>query len=385
MKIVGGAETYMFNLARALTENGIEVEFWGMEDKNNKAIDTYNCFARGIDFNTTKDFKSKLKESVNVIYSKQNRRRLAIILDEFKPDIVHIHNYNFQLTPSILSEIKKRGIKVVHTIHDSQLVCPNHRLYIPHKNEVCTKCLNKKYYNAPLNKCFDGSFSKSVIGSFESYLNHNLLNIYNKNIDAFISPSKFFKNLIQPVIKKNIIVLPNCVENKNLNYKSRKEDYILFFGRLSIEKGLHKLFEIFKHIDLKLKVIGKGDISSPGYENIEFLGPKYGDELFEYISNAKFTIHPSFWYENCPMTLVESYMVGTPVITSNHSGLKEMVTEDTGYLLDFYDANAINSLKKILSKPYHFESKKIISHYQDNYGEKVHLNKLLNIYKDILN
>ena len=107
----GGSETYMFELSNALNEYGYEIEFWGMADKKNIVEDKYNCFAKNIDFSTLSNI-AKITNSLQIIYSDVNRKKISIILDKFKPDIVYIHNYNFQLTPSILPEIKKRGKKL---------------------------------------------------------------------------------------------------------------------------------------------------------------------------------------------------------------------------------------------------------------------------------
>ncbi|NER18910.1 glycosyltransferase family 4 protein [Spongiivirga citrea] len=384
MKIVGGAETYMFNLASVLAKKGIEVEFWGMEDDNNKVPDTHNCFARGIDFKTTKGLKSKVKESTNVIYSKQNKRRLSIILDEFKPDIVHIHNFNFQLTPSILSEIKKRDIKIVYTIHDSQLACPNHRLYIPHKNKVCTKCLHGKYYHASINKCFDQSFSKSVIGMAESYLHHNILNSYNKYFDAIISPSNFFKNIIQPKLDKEITRLPYCVPKQDFKTITERKDYVLYFGRVSKEKGLEKIVDLFNKMNYKLKVVGKGDLAIQPSDNIEVLGPKYGSELIDLVANAKFTIHPSIWYDNFPMSVLESLMLGTPVIASNHSGFQEMANDVNGYLVDFKSDEIYDELKRIVLENKYLDNEQIAIEAEKKYNEEDHFVKISKIYNDLL-
>ncbi|WP_162623296.1 glycosyltransferase family 4 protein [Confluentibacter sediminis] len=384
MKIVGGAETYMFNLATVLIKKGIEVEFWGMEDDNNKVPDTYNCFARGIDFKTTTDLKSKLRESINVLYSKQNKKRLAVILDGFKPDIVHIHNFNFQLTPSILSEIKKRDIKIVYTIHDSQLACPNHRLYIPHKNEVCIKCLHGKYYKAPINKCFDQSFSKSVVGMAESYLHHNILNSYKKYFDAIISPSIFFKKIIQPKLYKEIVRLPYCVPKQDFKTIALRKEYVLYFGRVSKEKGLEKIVDLFDKMNYKLKVVGKGDMVIKPSNNIEVLGPKYGSELIELVANAKFTIHPSIWYDNFPMSVLESLMLGTPVIASNHSGFQEMVDDLNGYLVDFKSDKIYEELKKIVLENKYLDNQQIAIEAEKQYNEDDHFAKISEIYKDLI-
>ena len=103
----GGSETYMFELSNALKEKGYSIEYWGMKDEKNSVKDTYNCFVNNIDFSAL-SMVEKFLSSFSTIYSIESKNKISIILDKFKPDIVHIHNFNFQLTPSILSEIKKR-------------------------------------------------------------------------------------------------------------------------------------------------------------------------------------------------------------------------------------------------------------------------------------
>ncbi|SHG58806.1 glycosyltransferase [Flagellimonas flava] len=384
LKIVGGAETYMFTLSALLEKKGVKVAFWGMEDEANKVLNPYGELAPNLDFKKENQKMRSAKKLSTIIYSRENQKRLAGVLDEFKPDIVHIHNYNFQLTTSILSEIKRRGIKIVHTIHDSQLVCPVHRLYIEHKNEVCTRCLYGKFYNAVKHKCFDNSRAKSILGSAESYFAHNIKNAYNKYIDAFISPSKFFKDKIQPVIEREIVVLPNCVESKTVDLNLDKENYVLFFGRLSVEKGLNQLYQLFGNLDYQLKIVGKGELIPEGYGNIEYLGPKYGTELFDLVAKARFTIHPSYWYENCPMSIVESLMLGTPVIVANSGGLPEMISDKTGYVIDFFAEDTLKNLEQILERSYNFSSEEIMNFYQENYGEQKHVEKVLNLYQRVL-
>lgn len=394
LKIVGGAETYMFELSKALQAEGIEVKFWGMEDEENITDDFSELLVENINYADQGAVK-KISSVAKTIYSKSNRRKIAKVLDDFAPDIVHIHNYNFQITPSILPEIKKRNIKVVQTIHDSQMVCPYHRLYNFQRNTVCTKCIEGSFNNCIKDKCFDGSLLKSAVGAIESKLYH-ALGYYEKHVDCYISPSNFLANLINKRIKKEIKVIPNFTsieKGKQKNINPLEESYYLYFGRISEEKGIKEMISLFNRIDLNLIVVGKGPLekwveeSISDSKNIKFIGPKYGEELVDIIENAKYVIQPSKWFENCPMTIIESFALDVPVIGSNHSGFKDLINDgETGFLLDFNDPDEDALRLKTIDKQDTENLKKNISeHFNNNLAKHIHINKIISIYDDLTN
>ncbi|MDG1822952.1 MAG: glycosyltransferase [Flavobacteriaceae bacterium] len=380
LKPVGGAETYMFSLANALKELDHEVEFWGMYDEDNSVDDTYNTFVRNIKLNGKKPMVNYINEAFNLIYSFKNKNKFKKIISLFQPDVIHVHNFNYQLTPSFLSEANKAGIRVIHTIHDSQLVCPNHQLYIPHKNEICYKCIGGKYQNAVYNKCIKKSYAKSALGMLESYIHHNILNTYNKYFNTLISPSNFYKKIVQTNIKKEIIRQPNFIHFDN-PVQQERDNYVLYFGRISSEKGVERLLKIFKKLDYKLILVGKGDIKIESNNNIEYLGPKYGQELISLIKKAKFTIHPSIWHDNFPMSILESLAQGTPVIASNHSGFLETINKTNGYLLDFDGVNIVEKMNTILSTNDYLDVNRIALDARKKYGKDDHVKEIINIYK----
>lgn len=388
LKVVGGAETYMFQLSKALQEVGHEVKFWGMEDKDNLVCDFPDLEAENIDY-SNQSITKKLSSAFDTIYSKSNRKKIAKVLDLFQPDIVHLHNYNFQLTPSILPEIKKRGIKVVQTTHDSQMVCPYHRIYNFQRDEVCVKCVKGSFVNCIKDKCFDGSLLKSSIGAIESYYYHSF-KYYEKYIDTFISPSNFLANLLAHRIHKKIEVIPNFTEvDYDASIQVPYTDYYLYYGRISEEKGILEMIDVFKKTGLKLLLIGKGANEQKVKDaiketpQIEFLGPKYGKELFAFIKNAKYVVQISKGYENCPMTVIESFALGVPVIASNHSGFKDLIIDkETGFLLDFSDKEAtIKNLISIDKENIDLLQKGITSYYNYKLSKKIHINKILNLYQ----
>ena len=384
----GGSETYMFQLTNALQELGHEVKIWGMEDQRNISADFPEFEASNIDYKN-QSFSKKLSSTFGTIYSYENRKKISKVLEIFKPDIVHIHNYNFQLTPSILPEIKKRGIKIVQTVHDGQMVCPYHRLFNFQRNETCIKCVKGSFFNCIKDKCFDGSIFKSVVGASESMFYHQL-NFYNKYIDVFISPSYFLAGLLSNKINKEIKVIPNFTEIKTSSMiNDQPGGYYLFYGRITEEKGIVELIDIFKETQLNLIIIGTGNLVElieekiKPFNNIKYLGPKYNEELFDYVKNAKYVIIPSKWFENCPMTIIESFALNVPVIGDNHSGFKDLITnEKTGYLIDFKERTTIVSkLIEIDKKDPSSLKENIRDYFQKNLTKEIHIQRVLEVYK----
>lgn len=149
----GGSETYIFKIGQQLQSMGHEVQYFGMEHEKRIVGNHAESYTSNMDFHTGK--LQKLLYPFKILYSKEARRKIGTVLEDFQPDVVHLNNFNFQLTPSILYEIKKfakkqnRKISIVYTAHDYQWVCPNHMLYIPHRQEVCKKCPAENLSNAP--------------------------------------------------------------------------------------------------------------------------------------------------------------------------------------------------------------------------------------------
>lgn len=387
----GGAETYMFQLSKALVGEGIKVKHWGMKNVSNIVNDFPNLEIETVDYTQETSLKS-LTKVWNTIYSHSNRKKIAQVLDLYKPDIVHIHNYNFQITPSILPEIKKRGIPIVQTVHDSKMVCPNYRLYNIRKNSVCTKCVTGSFINCTLDRCFDGSFFRSLLASIESTLYHQL-DYYNKYIDTFIIPSNFMGNLVKnKITAKKIKIIPNFVDIQIPENNKAPQSEFLFYGRIINEKGVFELFEIFKDLNFQLNIIGTGPDQQKlknliaTYDNIHYIGAKYNEELFSYVQNASYVIQPAKGHENCPMTVLESFALGVPVIGANHSGFKELISEgETGYLLDFTNTTKSQErLKEIVNQPVKTMKINIKNIYNKKYTKAKHLEKVLQVYQDLL-
>jgi glycosyltransferase involved in cell wall biosynthesis len=332
---------------------------------------------------------SKLKQLTypfKTIYSTEAKKKLTIVLNDFKPDVIHINNFNYQLTPSIIyaaNEYKKRAgkkVKIVFTAHDYQLICPNHQLY-SEKDYVCEKCIGAHFGNCVKNKCIHSSTAKSLIGTIEATV-YNSLKTY-KYIDCVICPSDFMKNKMDtnPIFEGKTITLHNFIDTVN-TAPSNKKDYVLYFGRYSREKGIYCLVN---STNTNFVCAGSGEFEDyiDKASNTENVGFKTGKELIELIKGAKCTVYPSVWYENCPFSIMESISYGTPVVASNIGGIPELIDDQkTGILFEPNNIeefeSAIHSITDDDKKADQMSKNCLNKHF---YTVEEYAQKLLNIYK----
>ena len=364
----GGSETYIFKLGDYLKSQGHEVEYFGMEHEDRVVGNSVNSYTSNMNFHTSK--MEKLLYPIKIVYSKEARKKIRIVLDNFKPDVVHLNNFNFQLTPSIIYEIKKyekqttRKVKIVFTAHDYQLICPNHMMNNSCTRENCEKCVGGNFVNCIKGKCIHGSTVKSVIGAIEGYL-YKILKTY-KNIDSIICPSKFLADKMNTnnLFKDKTVVLHNFIDEvpwKDID----KDNYVLYFGRFSEEKGIKTLIEVCRVLpEIQFIFAGSGPLENEieKIPNIKNVGFKSGKELEELIRKAKFSIYPSEWYENCPFSVMESQMYGTPVLGSNIGGVPELIqVNKTGEL---FESGNSDELKAKIEKLWN--DKELIDLYGEN-------------------
>ena len=244
----GGSETYIFKLGEGLKNLGHNVEFFGMEHEGRCVGNSVNAYTSDMDFHNASKL-TKLTYPLKTIYSSEARKKIRQVLDSFKPDVVHINNFNYQLTPSIILEIvkyrkqTKRECKIVYTAHDGQLVCPNHLMQNPNTGELCTKCIDGAYINCLKGKCVHGSTAKSAIGMLESVF-WNVMKTY-RYIDTVIAPSEFLAEKLShnKHIQGRIVALHNFIDEVERR-QVQKQDYVLYFGRFSKEKGIGTLIEV---------------------------------------------------------------------------------------------------------------------------------------------
>ena len=343
----GGSETYIFKLGDCLKALGHEVEYFGMEHEGRIVGNRVEAYTADMDFHGGSKL-SKLLYPVKTIYSSEARKKLRLVLEDFQPDVCHLNNFNYQLTPSIILEIRKwsKQCRILYTAHDYQLVCPNHMCRNPGTGENCEKCLSGHFLNCAKGKCIHGSFAKSVIGTMEATF-WKWMGVY-KQIDTVICCSAFMKTKLDtnPVFAGKTVALHNFIEPVEPK-ATQKKDYVLYFGRYSQEKGIGTLIEAAKALpEIPFVFAGSGPLEGllDGVPNIKNVGFQTGDGLETLIREARFTVYPSEWYENCPFSVMESQMYGTPVLGADIGGIPELI--QPGKTGELFESGNTEDLKR---------------------------------------
>lgn len=391
--VKGGSETYLFGLKKILEEHGHEVIPFSMKDDKNVPSEYDRYFINNIDYNDKNIFR-KVKNATKIIYNFDANNNLKKLIQEVKPDIAHLHIFQHQMSPSILKILQKENIPIVYTMHDLKPVCLNYKMM--NSKGICEMCNNSKYYKCLSNKCVKNSYLFSLINMIEGYV-HKFLKSYNK-IDKFITPSKFYKEkLIEAGFNdEDITHIPNFIDVNNFCPQYRYDDYFVYVGRLSEEKGIETLIKSMKKVEKsKLKIIGTGPIENKLRDlvnreqimNIEFLGFKSGEELIKLISYSKFMVIPSEWYENAPMSVLEAMSMGKAIIGSDIGGIPELLQYNNGLI--FKANNEKDLTEKINSLLYDIgkinkmgeNSRKAM---EEHYNSEDHYNNLIEIYNSLL-
>ncbi|MBN2411432.1 glycosyltransferase family 4 protein [candidate division KSB1 bacterium] len=350
--IEGGAERYVFNLSQLLQKKGDVVATFSMHHPRNfpsPYADYFVSYFNPDQLRDSRDPIKTLKKAAKVIYNQEAQRKLAMLIEETRPDIAHVHSVYHHISPSIMKTLKEYHIPVILTLHDFKLVCPN-IVFLDGKNRICEACRGKYFWKATLKKCFRESYGASLLVTLEATI-HNMLRSYKKNVDLFHSPSAFLAGKISEYGygHKPVKVLPYTLDVDSFEPRYKKSDYFVYAGRMSVEKGVLFLIDAMKRIKGKeLYLIGTGPldnvikqrIEKEKLDNIRMLGYKSGDELREMISSAAFTVMPSLCHDNSPLAIYESLSLGKAVLGASFGGIPELVEDGIdGYIFKAGDMN----------------------------------------------
>lgn len=351
----GGAETVCFNTGKLLEEHGHKVVYFMLKWVQNRPSPFSKYFPESKE--TRDGSLRQIRNLINYFYHFEAAKKIEqLILDE-KPALAHVHLMWGQITPSIFLPLKKYHIPILFTVHDYRLVCPAYT-FRDGSGRICEECQGKYFYKCFTHTCCKGSKLMSAVMAAELYFRNTFFNPA-KYIDGFIYVSSFAKNIQEKYmpalrVKPNITLYNFSTSIVSEPKEMPAEKYFLFFGRLSYEKGVKTLLEAFRGLpQCNLKIVGTGPkedelkefVKSNRMENVRFLGYKQGKELTELVTGAYFVIVPSEWYENNPMTIIEAYSVGTPVIGARIGGIPEIIIDGrTGFLFGNRNANDLMSI-----------------------------------------
>lgn len=337
-------------------------------------------------------FDNRKISPLNSFYNRESYKIITEEIEDFKPDIVHVHNIFYNASPSVLMAAKKAKIPVVMTLHNFRLLCPG--AYFLRDGKACIKCKDIVFpYHGVVHKCFKDSRTKSLVLALFLGLNKTM-NTWNKNIDKFIALTPFIKTLLLSsslgLHEDSIVVKANSTDDFLDNSNPHRKGF-LFVGRLSKEKGVDILVDAFNLMpQYDLEIIGSGEMAemlkSKAKQNIVFHGNKDRSFIKSKLAKTRALVFPSIWYEGLPNTIIEAFSSGTPVLASNMDNINQIISD--GYNGETFVVDNANS---IIEKVIEF-SQKDISKYQKNarstfekkYTHMINYQNLVEIYSGLL-
>lgn len=387
----GGDATSLLFTGALLAKKGHDVFYWGMQHPANPVYPYQDYFVSHIDYERTSSLPQKCKAIGTILYSFEAKQKFTALIQKIKPDIIHLQNFAHQISPSILDVVARYNVPTVMVMCDYKMVCPVYTLL--RDGVPCERCRGKRFYHCFLNRCAKRSFSKSLVSMLEMYLHHAILHIY-KHIDMFIAPSVFLKN---KVVEMGF-TLPVAQVYHAIDYRGYTPQYsssgktICYFGRLSAEKGLVTLLDAMKGLDAQLIIVGDGPLKATLEEKIRaekittvtLAGHKTGEALKDIIRNSRFVILPSEWYENNPISVLEAFALGKPVIGARIGGIPELVIEGrTGLLFTPGDAQDLGAhIISLMRRPQDIETfgRNARSFLEENCNPERYYQQLLSVY-----
>jgi len=334
-KIFGGEDVAVKSEYILLKKNNNEVDFFWVTNK-----DIYGV-------------KAKIKTAINVGYSQKYSKKLSNRIKDFKPEIIHVHNFFPLLTPSIYDISRNLGVPVIQTLHNYRIVCPG--AYLMRNGRVCEDCLTASAYRSVIHGCY----RESRIGSFvlaNMVQRHRKRETWKNKVNIFIALTQFSKNkfILAGLPSERIHVKPNFIY-PDPGMEKCNGKYALFVGRISREKGILTLVRAYEKIlGITLKIIGDGplieDVNKIKREknlyNIELIGKRDRKEVFKFMKGASFILFPSECFETFGNVCAEAFSCGKPVVASRLGSLAEMVEDGVTGLL-FEPGNSDDLAQKV--------------------------------------
>lgn len=381
----GGDCIYSMNLERLLMDAGYDVAFFAMKYAQNINSEYARYFASEVNFSGS--LGDKVSAAKRTLGKGDIIKSFEAIVNDFKPDAVHLNNIHSYLSPVVAEVAKAHGCKVVWTLHDYKLLCPSYSCLCHGK--TCELCYSDKSFVLK-NKCMKGSLAASVIAYAEA-------KIWNKDrlqncTDLFICPSKFMVSKMmqggfnsEKLVNICNFVDPAKFEMLRMQPANTRSDYLLYVGRLSIEKGVETLLKVVTETGYRLKIAGGGPLEDElrrnyrNCKNIEFLGMQDAISVVSLLNRAKAMVIPSECYENNPLSVIESLCAGTPVIGARIGGIPELIKDKSG--VTFESGNPVSMRKAIdLAMDKDWDNDSIKKESLETFSPTNYLNRLKEVY-----
>ena len=355
----GGAETIFLEENKIFAAQGWTVIPFSMKHAKNLDTPWSPYFVDEIEFGRPYSSGEQLVRIPKVIFSLEARRNLKRLLARVSPDVAHAHNIYHHISPSILGLLKRRQIPTVLTLHDLKIACPEYHMLAP--DGVCERCRGGRLHNVLLHRCIKGSASLSAIVMVEAIV-HRLLGSYSRCVSRFVVPSRFYleKFCEWGMPRSAFRHVPNFVDVDRYKPQFAVGRDFLYLGRLSREKGVLTLIRATAEARCRLLVAGTGpeleemrSLAARLDADVVFLGFLTGDMLHDVIRGARCVVLPSEWYENAPMSLLEAYALGKPIIGARIGGIPELIQDnESGMSFSSGDVHSlVSALREMTDKP----------------------------------
>lgn len=347
----GGSDVVYFEHDALFQQLGWDTAMFAMHHPLNVESQWSEYFAEELEFGFSYNAIDTLVRAGRVVYSMDARRQMQRLIKDFKPTVAHAHCIYHHLSPSVLSALKAQGIPVVMTAHDLKLACPAYKML--NDNGICEKCRGGNLLHLAKNRCVRGSLGASMLVMLESAV-HKSLGMYKKNLDRVVVPSHFFHDKLVEWgwPREQIAYIPNFVDVDHLQPRTSVGKSVLYFGRLAPEKGVDTLMHAAAAAGVPLEIAGTGPsedelkaLAESIDGDIRFLGRLEKAEVEQAVTDCRVVVLPSRWYENAPMSILESYALGTAVVGARIGGIPELVQENqTGFLFDVDNVEELATL-----------------------------------------
>ncbi|UZQ50354.1 glycosyltransferase family 4 protein [Clostridium kluyveri] len=378
-QVSGGEDIVVSNEKKMLEDNGHKVIVYSRNNSEIKKMDKFQ----------------KLCLLSTVVFSIKTYREVKKIIKAKDIDIVHVHNTLSLISPSVYYAAISCNVPVIQTIHNFRLLCPGATFY--RDGVICEDCVTKGLKCAVKHKCYRGS-RVQTLACIVILTAHRLLGIYKKinyicltdfNKKKLLQLNSDGKNRID---ESKVFVKPNFVNTykRIIPYELRSQQFV-FVGRLDKLKGIGLLLEAWKEIkDFDLIICGVGPeenwcrkfIEKNGMTNVNMMGHIPNTQVMDIIAKSKALILPTRWYEGFPMTIVESWGVGTPVIGSNIGNVGNLIKSGiNGFKFEF---DSVESLQKVIRQKYNVSIDELIK-YKLYYSAANNYKQLFMIYNKIQN
>lgn len=398
--IRGGSDRVFLDTAVLLHKKGHQVAIFSATSKENTPYKLPAAIKRYTTLDILDSKNNNLLTKANSFLKNIKAiQDLEICIKDFSPDIAHLHIFQSRLSSFIVKALNRFGIPSVMTVHEYKMLCPVYT-HLDTKGAICEKCSTKSYLPCITKKCVENSFQKSALMAIESYVRDHVTS-YTRYIDKFLMPSQFILDKHAkryPLEKNKFIHCKNFVRPTAFKTSYFFGDYLLYFGRLSYVKGVKTLLETAKQLKhIPIKIAGTGPIEKElqqykkahQIDNVEFVGFQKGAQLFDLISHARATIVPSEWFENFPLSIIESLTMGRPVIGATIGGIPEQViNHKTGFLFESGNTDqlqvAIQQLWELTTEEHLALSKSCRQFALAEYDMEKHYKQLITIFQEVI-